>query len=249
MMPHGKPAAPGILACAVLAALACAGGCRDHPGPTAPGPGPVATRAFSLLALGDSYTVGEGVPEWGAWPRQLADSLLVRGDTLAVTSLAATGWTTGDLLAALDRTPPTGTHDLVTVMIGVNNQFQDLPPDAFADDLRDIVGRAVAAAGGRPDRVIVFSIPDYGITPMGELFGGAAVSAAIDTFNAAACPVALDGGAHWLDITPLSRTAAGRSDLVARDGLHFSTAMYGLWVEDMQDDVIGILHDRKGMLP
>ncbi len=218
-----------VLAAAGAVLLAALAGCGGN-GSFRP-PAPPAFRA-RILALGDSYTVGEGIDPRQAWPYQLADSLAAQGDTSAVEMTAATGWRTDDLLAELRHADPEGPFDAVMLMIGVNDQFQGFSVEHYATYLDTLIAEAAALAAD-PDRLLVFSIPDYGVTPVGGLFGGDAVSAAIDTFNLRGRALAADRGHLWLDVTERSREADGDRSLVAGDGLHFSAAMYALWVRDM----------------
>ncbi len=220
---------PLVLATAGAFVLAALAGCGGDDGFSPCGPSPSRVR---ILTLGDSYTVGEGIDPRQAWPFQLADSLAARGDTLAVEMLATTGWRTDDLLAGLRREVPEGPFAAVMLMIGVNDQYQGFSVEHYAAYLDTLLVEAADLVEG-PDRLLVFSIPDYGVTPVGGLFGGDAVSAAIDTFNLRGRTLAVGRSHRWLDVTQRSREAGGDPSLVARDGLHFSAAMYALWVGDM----------------
>lgn len=184
-----------------------------------------------FLALGDSYTIGESVTESARWPVQLAAALRQAGFNVdAPTIIARTGWTTADLSAAMDRQNPQGPYDLVGLLIGVNNQFQGRSEDEYRRQFADLLSRAIHLAGDRPGRVIVLSIPDWGVTPFARQMGADAksVASAIDEFNAINRQATLSAGAVYIDITPLTRD---RRDLVADDGLHPSGDMYAKWVE------------------
>ncbi len=185
------------------------------------------------LALGDSYTVGEAVDPAERWPAQLAARLRIEGLRVAdPVVVAATGWTTSDLLAAIDAAPPRGTFGLVTLLIGVNDQYRGLPCDtAYRARLDALLRRAVSFARGEPARVLVLSIPDWGVTPFAAGRNRAAVAAAIDAFNTVNRAAAEAAGAGWLDVTPASREAASDPALLAPDGLHPSAAMYARWVD------------------
>jgi lysophospholipase L1-like esterase len=187
----------------------------------------------AFLALGDSYTIGEGVPGDRTWPALLAARL--RSEDIEVGEpriVATTGWTTDELRAAMDAAALTPPHALVTLSIGVNNQYRGRPVDEYRGQFGALLGRAVALAGGAPTRVVVVSIPDWGGTPFAAREGRDAASIArdIDAFNAAAHAEADDAGAHWVDVTMVSRAPAARSELAA-DGLHPSSAQYARWVE------------------
>ncbi len=183
------------------------------------------------LALGDSYTIGQGVAPAERWPAQLAALLTRHGIRFAPPEIVArTGWTTADLQAALDREPPRGPFALVSLQIGVNDQFQGFPADAdYRGRFRRLLGRAVAWAGGEPGRVLVLSIPDWGVTPFGAGRAGAEVGAEIDRFNAVNREETARAGARWVDITPESRQVAGDRSYFAADGLHPSAKQYAAW--------------------
>jgi lysophospholipase L1-like esterase len=202
-------------------------GCA-RPQTAAPPPAPEALR---FLALGDSYTIGERVDATQRWPVQLAAAMRSAGINIAEpVIIARTGWTTADLSGGIDRADPQGPFDLVGLLIGVNNQYQGRTEEEYRQQFADLLSRAIAFAGGRPGRVIVVSIPDWGVTPFAHESGAdpAAVGAAIDRFNAINKELTDKAGAAYVDITPITRD---RRDLVADDGLHPSGEMYAKWVE------------------
>ncbi len=215
-----------------------AAGCGETP--SAP---PQAQPELTLLALGDSYTVGEAVAEEDSWPRQLADSLATAGDTLQSLDLVArTGWKTGDLLDTLRRERAAGglqlrPYGLVTLMIGVNNQFQGVDLALFQTEMDTLIDLAVQLAEGQSQRVLGFSIPDYGVTPMGSLFDPERISAEIQAHNQILEQKYSAAGITMLDITTVSLAAADDPRLVARDGLHYSREMYRRWVSLMLPEV------------
>lgn len=200
------------------------------PKPTHAAPRPMPLR---FLHLGDSYTIGEGVAPPEGWPAQLAARLRREGlDLEPPRIIATTGWTTAELTAAIDADPPAGPFALVTLLIGVNDQYRGLPADAvYRARLDGLLRRAVRFAGDDASRVIVLSIPDWGVTPFAAGRDRAAVAAAIDAFNAVNRAAAEAAGAGWLDVTAVSREAAADPALLAADGLHPSAAMYGRWVD------------------
>ncbi|HTD28357.1 MAG TPA: GDSL-type esterase/lipase family protein [Xanthomonadaceae bacterium] len=188
----------------------------------------------SFLALGDSYTIGEAVRETDRWPVQLAARLRERGIAIdAPRIIATTGWTTDELSAAMDDTTFAPPYALVTLMIGVNNQFRGRDLSEYHQQFDALLMRAIHLAGADATRVIVLSIPDWGATPFGQGSGRdpAQVSAQIDAFNAAAHAATTARGAAWIDVTPVSREVAHDPSLAAHDGLHPSAAMYARWVE------------------
>lgn len=188
--------------------------------------------AVRLLALGDSYTIGESVAVESSWPVGLAAALRATGlDVAPPRVVARTGWTTGELAAAIDAEPVDGPFDVVTLLIGVNDQYRGCPVDDFRPRFRDLVERAIRFAAGRSERVIVLSIPDWSVTPFAEGRDRPRIAAEVDEFNGSVRSEAKRAGMRYVDITPISRRAGREPDLVARDGLHPSARMYAAWVE------------------
>lgn len=187
------------------------------------------TRA-RILSLGDSYTIGESVSSDDRWPVQLASLLRARGlDVADPQIIARTGWTTRDLSAAIDQERPRGPFDLVTLLIGVNDQYRGWSAEEYRPRFRLALSRALTLAGKHPECVIVMSIPDWGVTPHALGRDRRKVAADIDAFNAVNRDEAAVAGSLYADITGLSRLAANNRNLVAADGLHPSAAMYVDW--------------------
>ncbi|HLM53293.1 MAG TPA: SGNH/GDSL hydrolase family protein [Pseudoxanthomonas sp.] len=184
------------------------------------------------LALGDSYTVGEGVDKAGRWPAQLARALREKGFALSEPEIIArTGWTTGELIAAIDARAPQPDYGLVSLLIGVNNQYRDLSADGYGEEFESLLRRAVGLARGRSGRVLVLSIPDWGMTPFAgaDPRGAARIGAQIDALNALAHDACRRHGVAWIDITAASRAHGAEPGMLVADGLHPSAAMYALW--------------------
>jgi lysophospholipase L1-like esterase len=184
------------------------------------------------LALGDSYTIGEGVDVSERWPVQLARALREEGIELRDPRIiATTGWTTDELSSAIDAAEPLGHWDLVSLLIGVNNQYRNRTLVDYRTEFAQLLERAIGFANGRADRVIVLSIPDWAVTPfgIGEAPTRGDVSGEIDAFNAIAREIAQAHGVTYVDITPASRARGADPDQVAEDGLHPSGAMYTTW--------------------
>ena len=194
---------------------------------------------LSYLALGDSYTIGEAVKPELRWPVQLVDSLRERGIEInAPKIIARTGWTTGDLLNAMDQQLTEGEEfDLVSVLIGVNNQYQGKSIAAYEEDLRIIFRRAIEHSKYGKEGVFVVSIPDYGATPFGAS-NSEEIAAEIAQFNAVFEEVAQELGIEFYNITPISKLAKENPELTAGDGLHPSGIMYSLWVEEFVDEIV-----------
>ena len=183
------------------------------------------------LALGDSYTIGEDVLERERWPNQLADRLREQGHSVDVTILARTGWTTNELAAGIKAANLQGTFDIVSLLIGVNNQYRGLELEEYRVEFTGLLGQAVQFAGGNPKRVIVLSIPDWAVTPFAEGRDRAQISAGIDAFNAVNCQQSARAGVCYVDVTPVSRLAGSDPSLLAPDGLHPSGRMYSQWTD------------------
>lgn len=184
------------------------------------------------LALGDSYTVGEGVAAAERWPNVLARLLREAGIALQDPRvIAATGWTTDELCAAIDAEEPVGQYDFVTLLVGVNNQYRGRAAAEFRGEFDALLRRAASHAGGDPSRVMVASIPDWGVTPFarGQQRDPAAVAADIDAYNAAVRSVADAHGVAFVDFTTASRERGGDPAMLVSDRLHPSAAMHALW--------------------
>lgn len=193
------------------------------------------------LALGDSYTIGESIPEAERWPNQLAAMLTSQGLPTEVTLIARTGWTTDELWQGIqDRViePP---YDLVSLLIGVNNQYRGYDVNEYREQFIFLLNKSIEYAGGNPKRVIVLSIPDWGVTPFAEGRDRATIAREIDEFNSVNREESERAGAHYFDITPVSRRAAGEPALTAEDGLHPSGKMYTLWAEMVLSTAFDIL--------
>lgn len=187
---------------------------------------------IKILALGDSYTIGEGVKQSERWPMQLVSQL--RKGNLKVDTphiIAVTGWTTTDLMSAIEKSRLEQRYDLVTLLIGVNDQFQGYSEESYATNFEKLLLKAVGLAGGRHDRVIVISIPDYSVTPFGKRFDPARIRAEIDRFNGINKKITSEKGANYVNVKEISRRAAEDPTLLASDGLHPSAKMYAEWVE------------------
>lgn len=207
---------------------------------------PGQARSLNILALGDSYTIGEGVTPQERWPYLLGTRLAGHGYTAPnIQYLAATGWTAADLLRAMQQTDLPVGHDLITVMVGVNNQYQGGDIDVYKYDLAKILQRAVRLAGGNNQRVVMLSIPDYSISPMVQEQKLSYVNIRNDVrrFNRVARQVADQNNVRFVDISRQVAQAEGRREYFAADGLHFSSAMHSLWADAVtQPALVAIGH-------
>ena len=219
----------GVALASVLAALA------------APAQGQGAKEnAMRFLALGDSYTIGETVDSAGRFPVQLARALRARKRNVGDPEIVArTGWTTDELAAGIEIAAPAGPYSLVSLLIGVNNQYRGRDVEKYRAELKSLVARAVEFAGGKPSRVVVLSIPDWGVTPFAAGKDRAKIAIEIDRFNAIGRAETLAAGAHWVDVTPASREE--HPGWVAADGLHPTAFQYARWVELALDAAVAAL--------
>ncbi|MEP6926994.1 MAG: SGNH/GDSL hydrolase family protein [Ginsengibacter sp.] len=195
-------------------------------------PGITLDTSKSYLALGDSYTIGESVSDTDRFPAQVVK--LLREHKIDITNpdiIAITGWTTGNLLNALNSNPPKKTYSVVTLLIGVNNQYQGKSLNEYKTEFIQLLNSAISYAGNKKNHVFVLSIPDYSVTPFARGSDTGKIAKEIDAFNVANKDISLNAGVHYIDITPISRDAKNDPALIANDGLHPSGIQYKKWSE------------------
>jgi lysophospholipase L1-like esterase len=191
-----------------------------------------ATATF--LALGDSYTIGEGVAADERWPAQLTRRLGALGIAVAEPLIVArTGWTTDELSAAMDATSFAPSYDLVTLLIGVNNQYRGRTLDNYRDEFAALLARACALSRRGAHGVVVVSIPDWGVTRFARDRDARQIAADIDAFNAAARATSGTAGVGFVDVSAASRGAGVADEMLVGDGLHPSAAQYALWTDEI----------------
>lgn len=201
--------------------------------------------AFRYLALGDSYTIGESVSVGDRWPNQLAKLLESESIKIEVTIIARTGWTTSELwqgIQAEEMRPP---YDLVSLLIGVNNQYRGYDIHEYRDQFNFLLHKSIEYADGDANRVLILSIPDWGVTPFASGRDREEIAKEIDQFNLMNREMSERAGVHYVDITPTSREAANEAALTAPDGLHPSEKMYAMWAEKTLPIVKEILTDSN----
>ena len=210
----------------------------DVPGPTRDS----SFRGIKYLALGDSYTIGQSVPVQERFPVQLGKKLEINGfDIDTIDIIAMTGWTTDELIQGINnRNDFDSVYQLVSLLIGVNNQYRGYPITTYDQEFTELLNKAIAFAGGKRERVFVVSIPDYAYTPFGN--GNSAISNGIDQYNAVNNTISNNFGVAYFDITPISRDGLADLSLVAPDGLHPSGYQYSLWIELMLEDLLKMLN-------
>lgn len=193
------------------------------------------------LALGDSYTIGESVEPALRWPVQLVERLRKEGfEVEDPRIIATTGWTTQDLLQAIEKQLNNEKYDLVSVLIGVNNQYQGKSIDAYEKDLHEIFKEAIKHSERGAAGVFAVSIPDYGVTPFGAS-REEEIGRELDEFNRVFAEVASQYEVEFFNITPISRRAKEEPGLIAEDNLHPSGEMYREWVDLIYPEVKEIL--------
>lgn len=195
---------------------------------------------LTYLALGDSYTIGEAVEQESSFPYQLAAELKAQNVLLASPKIIAkTGWTTDELQSAIEAENVTQKFDIVTLLIGVNNQYRGSSPATYRKEFKELLQTAIGYANGIKKHVFVVSIPDWGVTPFGKGSGKdiQTIAKEIDAFNAINKEETLALGISYTDITPASRNAATDLALVASDGLHPSGKMYAAWALEVAKEV------------
>lgn len=195
---------------------------------TTPAP---STQSVRFLALGDSYTVGESVAENKRWPNQLAAMLSEKNIQADVTIIARTGWTTSELWQGIQSNQPQGVYDLVSLLIGVNNQYRGYDKKEYRQEFRFLLEQAIEYADGKPEHVMVLSIPDWGVTPFASGRDRQKIAIDIDAFNLINLEESQKMGVHYVDVIPVSRDALNDPALVTGDGLHPSGKMYAEWAK------------------
>lgn len=238
-----------VLACAVLLVTACTAAGERGETAVSETETQVTEREgpARFLALGDSYTIGESVASDQRWPVQLVRKL--RAEDIEIRSpriIAKTGWTTDELADAVQAAEFEHRFDLVSLMIGVNNQYRGRGVDNFRDELDQLIERAIRLAGGASDRVIVISIPDWGVTPYARKDERSAskIAEEIDAFNDVTRELAKRHGTRHVNVTDISREVEDDILLVANDGLHPSPQQYRRWTKRILPVVREILgHD------
>jgi lysophospholipase L1-like esterase len=201
-------------------------------------------KTLSFLALGDSYTIGESVPIYENFPYQTVQLLRKNGMWVQAPEIVAkTGWTTDELNAGINKTILSGQYDIVTLLIGVNNQYRGRSAEAYGQEFEELLKRAIAFAGGMHRHVYVLSIPDWGATPFAEGRDRKKIESEIDQFNQINKEISSKyTGVTYIDITPGTREAISDTSLVAKDKLHPSGKDYHRWAVQLSNAIINGLN-------
>ena len=188
------------------------------------------SKTFSYLALGDSYTIGEGVPIYESFPYQTVQGLRKAGYSLyAAEMVAKTGWTTDELQAGISNSRLLPSYDMVSLLIGVNNQYRGRGIQEYTQQFEALLQQAIGFAGNHSTHVFVLSIPDWGVTPFASGKNSATITHEIDSFNAVNRLFAEKYSVNYIDITPGTRLAANDPSLLTADQLHPSGKEYAKW--------------------
>lgn len=201
-------------------------------------------RGFKLISLGDSYTIGQSVCEDCRFPVQLRDSLLTyffEEDSLSLEVIAQTGWTTSNLKSAIATNQPSANFDLVTLLIGVNNQYQNKPFSLYQTEFVELVNTAISLVDEDSSKLIVVSIPDYAYTPFGQNYNPNYISEQLMLYNTFAQTYCDDNGLNYIYITDITQEGLNNPELVASDNLHPSTLAYTKFVERILPIALNIL--------
>jgi lysophospholipase L1-like esterase len=194
------------------------------------------SNKIKYLALGDSYTIGEGVEVGERWPNQLALRLEEKFNSLVdLEIIAKTGFTSAELLDTINKINISKDHDFVSLLIGVNNQYRNLDMVLFQKELNILMDKAISFASGNNEKVFVLSIPDWGITPFGLIKKRSNISEEIDAYNKLVCEISSYKEIQYFNITDISRKVNEIDNLLTGDGLHPSPLMYSMWVDKVID--------------
>ena len=205
---------------------------------------PTESQNFKLIALGDSYTIGQNVCEDCRFPAQLKDSLQARYtalDTFNLEIIAQTGWTTTNLKNAISDAEPSTDFDLVTLLIGVNNQYQNKPFELYETEFIELVDTAISLVGGDASKLIVVSIPDYAYTPFGQSSNALNISTQLELYNSFAQTYCAENNLKYVYITDITQEGLNNPLLVATDDLHPSSLAYTKFVERILPLALGVL--------
>ncbi|NCD70473.1 SGNH/GDSL hydrolase family protein [Mucilaginibacter agri] len=237
----------------ILIALSTVAGCSKQqmdtvnnlPAATASIPATDTATTVTYLALGDSYTIGESVPQAQSFPYQLTGQLkLNKFKASDPVIIAKTGWTTNDLKYAIQAANLNKTFTFVTLLIGVNNQYQNFDINTYRPDFVELLNTAIQFAGGNKRHVFVLSIPDYSVTPFAATSMKQQIADQLNVYNNINQAESDKAGVNYLNITGISRTAATDATLIAGDGLHPSALMYKLWVDQLVKQVASGLNAK-----
>ncbi len=197
--------------------------------------------SYSYLALGDSYTIGELVPLFESFPYQtmqiLREKFSVSNHFYAPEIIAKTGWTTDELDDAITKTVLLPKYDVVSLLIGVNNQYRGRSVENYKHEFEKLLSDAIRVAGNNPQRVFVISIPDWGVTPFAEGKDCNLIAKEIDEYNEVCNQITTAHQCKFIDITTSQREDGNKLEFLASDGLHPSGAEYAKWAQKLAEEI------------
>jgi len=197
---------------------------------------------YSYLALGDSYTIGEQVDFAENFPNQTIQILRKAGFAFyAAEIIAKTGWTTDELSNSIENTTTLNNYDIVSLLIGVNNQYRARSATEFKVEFEHLLQKAIQFAGNKPGRVFILSIPDWGVTPFAEGRDRKQVAEEIDQYNNVCKNSAAAFKAHFINITTSQRADGNKQEFLAPDSLHPSGQEYKKWAAALADEILKAL--------
>jgi len=187
---------------------------------------------YNYLALGDSYTIGEAVSLTESFPYQVVQLLRSKEYNFSAAEIIAkTGWTTDELLDAINKSTLLSKYDFVTLLIGVNNQYRGRDALEYKEQFEELLKKAIELANGKKEHVIIVSIPDYSVTPYANSMDTEKISKEVEVFNSINRALSIQYKAQYVDITETSRNAKSDPALITSDGLHPSGKEYAKWAE------------------
>ena len=193
---------------------------------------------YTYLALGDSYTIGEQVPSADNFPHQTVALLRKKQVDIADPMIiATTGWTTDELANSIMEHNVKETFSVVSLLIGVNNQYRGRSVENYRQEFEQLLNKAVAFAHDKPERVFVLSTPDWGVTPFAAGRDRQQIAREIDAYNAAEKEITLAHRCHYVEITESTRKNGAQADYLVGDALHPSGKEYAIWAERLADAV------------
>jgi lysophospholipase L1-like esterase len=198
-----------------------------------------AIDSIYYLALGDSYTIGTSIDPSDNYPNQTFQNLTGAGFKMAVPQIIAkNGWTSLDLINALKTTEKRNTYQVVSLLIGVNNQYQGRSMVEFESNFQSLLASAIVLTGNVPKKVFVFSLPDWGITPFAAGLDKQEIATEIDAYNTICAKYAKLYGANFINITDDYRLQGFKTNYLAIDGLHPSKLIYAAWSKQLAQQII-----------
>ena len=191
---------------------------------------------FTILCLGDSYTIGEMVQLQKNYPYFTVQLLRDKGLNFSAPEiLAKTGWTSDELQLSMKLYRFLPKYDIVTLLVGVNDQYRGKDIIEYKTQFEELLKHTITLANNKSDHVLVISIPDYGLTPFSANLDRNKISKEIEVFNSVNKALTIQYKTVYIDLTEESNKAQYDAELIAEDQLHYTTKMYKKWAEKLAD--------------